>query len=300
MRGSRQIPQTLALVTLMGVATASAQPAPPELKYDPPANFYKGAARNPDQYTSNEVNASMQVYAFRQAPANVQQQFRQNLLRDWIDPQFREQNVASAPVFSNGMIPGAQAAVIAQFSESVVGLAAPRLRVLILAPGGAAAILDASANSAYSWGRIEPAIRATLASMRVVAAPLEKTPAINSDPGSQGKLIPGLYLGHKAQYKPNLTRGVGFGDWVNSMHFYLFSADGRVYRSFDFTTLPESDMSRFNYERAQSDDPENSGRYAVRGNQVIIQIGNTERETITAHTPQGGMMKINEVVYQRQ
>jgi hypothetical protein len=48
----------------------------PVLKYDPPANFMRLSAGNPDgsleDYSSTEVNASIQVYQFRPFTGNIQ------------------------------------------------------------------------------------------------------------------------------------------------------------------------------------------------------------------------------------
>lgn len=149
---------------------------------------------------------------------------------------------------------------------------------------------------------MEPVIRATLTSLRVVTSSNSQSPKVADGPGPAGKPIAGLYLGSKGQYKPNLNRSVGFGDWVASMHFYLFSVDGRVYRSFDFTMLPGGDQSGFNYDKAQKEDPDNSGSYAVQADQLVIHMGGQKPETIKAPLPQGGrmVMVIETLVYQRQ
>lgn len=281
------------------VSTSSPQELP-DLQYDPPHNFYKSAIRDPEQYSSNEVNASLQVYSFRAAAGDLQQQFQQTLLRDWIDPQYRETNVTGVSMFRTETIPGAQAVLTAQFTEAVGGIPKPHLRVLIIGTGGAAAIVDASANSSFSWQRVEPIIRATLASLRVVTLSTAQSPKAVDGPGPVGKQIAGLYLGSKGQYKPNLNRSVGYGDWVPSMHFYLFSADGRVYRSFDFTSLPGGDQSGFNYDKAQKEDPDNTGSYVVQGDQLVIHMKGQTPEVIKAPLPQGGRIVIETVIYQRQ
>jgi hypothetical protein len=263
----------------------------PDLNYEPPRNFYRGASHDPDQFSSNEVNASVQVYPFRKVPADVQRQFRQNLLRDWIDPQFREQNVA-APVLTNGSIPGAQEVVFAQFTEFLAGSPALRMRVLIVA-GGAAALMDVSANSAYSWQRIDPAIRAMIASTRVTAG--AKTPASEGkliNPGPAGRAMAGLYMA--ITYHPR-----AFNTSDLAAYYYLFSAEGRVYRKYDELTVPGGDPSRFDFDAAQRADAVNSGFYSVNGNQLRIQMGSQGREVI-ATTVEGGHFKIGGDVYDRQ
>jgi len=262
----------------------------PNLNYEPPRNFYRGASHDPDQFSSNEVNASIQVYPFRKAPADVQRQFRQNLLRDWIDPQFREQSVA-APVLTTGSIPGAQDVVFAQFTELVAGSPARRMRVLIVAAGGAAALIDVSANSAYSWQRIDPAIRAMLASTRVEAAPTT-APRITQGPGSAGHAVAGLYMALVIHPRAFTTSSL-------AAYYYLFSAEGRVYRHYDELSVPGGDPSRFDFDAAQRADAVNSGFYSVNGNQLRIQMGSQGREVI-ATTVEGGHFKIGRDVYDRQ
>ena len=158
------------LLTALGAAAASAQQPLPVLQYNPPANFYKGASTNPEEYSSTEVNASVQVYPFRPFTGNIQVAWQQTLLRDWIDSRYRETNVATQPVFSSDVIPGAQAVLIARFVENAGGLPREHSRLVIVA-GGAAAIVDLSANSAVSWQRAGPAMTTMLASIRGVIPP---------------------------------------------------------------------------------------------------------------------------------
>lgn len=45
------------IMALLGPAIASAQQTMPVLRYQPPANWYRSASTNPEQYSSNEANA---------------------------------------------------------------------------------------------------------------------------------------------------------------------------------------------------------------------------------------------------
>src|SRR5437660_4137267 len=94
----------------------------PVLKYDPPANFSRSAITPPEDYSSNEVNASIQIYPFQPFSGDLQQQFQQTLMRDWIDPRHRETNVAALPTFSVETMPGAQVVYSARFVETIAGL----------------------------------------------------------------------------------------------------------------------------------------------------------------------------------
>jgi hypothetical protein len=107
-------------------------------------------------------------------------------------------------------------------------------------------------------------------------------------------------MGTKPKYMPDLIRGVGYGNWVRSPHYYLFSADGRVYRAFDQLNVPGGDPSRFDFNAAQRADPVNSGRYVLTGNQIRIQMGGRPPETIVAPAPKDGRVTIETIVYVRQ
>jgi hypothetical protein len=270
---------------------AAAEPGVPVLKYDPPANFYRSAITPPDDFNSNEVNASVQVYPFRPFNGDVEKEFQQTLLRDWIDPRHREGSVAAQPVFGSDPMPGARTVRSARFVDNA---ARPHWRAVVIA-GNQAAIIDISAATNESWQRASAPIRAMLVSMRVetAAAP----PSVAEGPGPAGAAVAGLYMGFKAKYMPNLNRGVGYGDWKMSVHYYLFSADGRVYRAYDQI----ADASRFDFDAAQRADPGNSGRYTVKDGKLYLQIGPPEKpENITTTVPQGGRVNISEILYTRK
>jgi hypothetical protein len=64
------------------------------LRYDPPPNFYHSAITPPEDYSSTEFNAAVQVYPFRPFDGNIEQTFHKTLLHEWIDPRYQETNVA--------------------------------------------------------------------------------------------------------------------------------------------------------------------------------------------------------------
>ena len=68
----------------------------PRLTYTPPADLYHSALRPPEIYESSQVNASLQVYAFRPTPPNIGSLSHQTLLRDWIAPQYQELQLAGS------------------------------------------------------------------------------------------------------------------------------------------------------------------------------------------------------------
>jgi hypothetical protein len=289
--------QVMAALAALIVQHAAAQPAAPQLRYEPPPSFYRSAITPPEDYSANEFNAGLQVYPFRPVSGNVEQAFRQTLLREWIDPRYRETNLAAPPEIRQIMIAGAQMALSARFAENIAGIPRQRMRMLIVS-GNAAALVDASANNLATWQRALPALNAMAATLRVEAgAPPPKMTAV----GAEGRAIAGLYMGTKPKYIVNLNRPAGYGSHVMALHYYLFSADGRVYRAYDEIVVPAGGIGGFDFEAARRADPVNSGRYAVQGNQLHIQMGEgPQLETIAAAKPQEGRVTINTVLYVRQ
>lgn len=286
----------LPAMVLCTAATVRAQPLP-VLQYTPPVNFYKSAITNPEDFSSNEVNASVQVYPFRPFTGNIQQATTQTLLRDWIAPQYRETNVATRPDFSNEMIPGAQAANLARFVENIVGLPRPHVRLIVVA-AGAVAVVDASANSPASWQRAAPAVTAMMASVRVVAG--TSTPPVLAESSPANRAQAGVYMGNKQKYQVNLWGGVGSGTFSSARHYYLFSADGRVYRTFDVLKIPQNGPAGFDFATASREDPENSGRFTVQGSQLLMQFGGPSAETIRTALSPTGTFTASSVTYGRQ
>jgi hypothetical protein len=274
-------------------ATSARAQGLPTLQYNPPANFYRSASAPPEQYSSNTVNAHLVVYPFRPDPASLLQAYQQTMLRNWIDPQYQESNVAGPPGIATGTMPGADTTIVWSFVEDIAGLRRPHLRVAILSRG-AVAVVDLSANSDYSWQQAWPAMQATLASMRVVASPVVAVP--NASPATRA--FSGLFVGTKPRYVVNLNRAVGSGDWVTAMHYYLFSGDGRVYRGYDQPQAPGGDFRQFDFEAARRADPDNSGTCAVEGNQLIMQLGPQQLERITTTLARDRLV-INTVTYRR-
>ena len=109
--------------------------------------------------------------------------FRKTLLREWIDPRYQETNVGGQPEFRHTTVRVAQMVLSARFAENIAGIPRQHLRMLILA-GGAAAIVDASANNMSTWQRALPALNTFAAALRGEAQ--TAVPAIAEAPGPTG------------------------------------------------------------------------------------------------------------------
>jgi hypothetical protein len=274
-----------------------AQQTVPVLNYQPPPNTYRSAMSPPEDYSFNGFNASVQVYPFRAFTGNIEQAFETTLLRDWISPMHKEENVAGQPQFSrlNGL-PGAQAVITATFVENRVGIPRPHMRMLIVA-GNEAAIVDASAATAQSWQAAIPPLNAMAATLRVDAG--KAPPSVARGPGAAGNAVAGLYMGMKRKYMAGLY-GISGGHFETALHYYLFSADGHVYRHYDRLDVPAGDPSSFDFDTAARNDPVNSGRYTIDGGQLYIQMQGQTPESIRADLAHDGRVMIDSVVYTRQ
>jgi hypothetical protein len=284
------------VVLLYGLAGSAIAQQVPVLHYTPPSDAYRSAITPPDDFSFNGFNASLQVYAFRPFHGNLEQAFRQDLLAQSIDGRHREEN-ASEVRFSTLSVPGADSVVKASFIESRVGLPRPHNRVLIVA-GNQAAIVDASAGTMQSWILTVPALQAVINSLRVDSAPAP--PDVSKGPGAAGTSIAGLYMGNKVKYMASMINIVGHASYQNALHFYLFSADGRVYRAYDQLNVPGGDPYQFDFASAAQRDPVNSGRYSLVDGQLYIQMNGQQPEVITAPLPADGILTINSIHYKRR
>ena len=283
----------IALIALVASSPAQAQTAH-ILRYAPPADVFRAAIQPAEDYSFNGFNASVQVYPFRAFTGNIQQAFQRTLLRDWIAPMHKEENLAARPLFQRVAIPGADLAVSARFDENIVGLPRPHLRMLIVV-GNEAAIVDASAGTMQSWQRAVPALNQMAGTLRIEAA---RAPAPLT--AKAGASVAGLYQGMKAKYMATMVNVIGSGYYQTALHYYLFSADGRVYRAYDKLELPGGSIGRFDFDAAERTDPVNSGRYTIDGGKMIITLNRDNPEKIVADAPRDGVVNINTVAYKRQ
>ncbi len=234
------------------------------------------------------------MYPFRPFNGDIRQLFQTTLLRDWIDLMHKEENVAAPPTFQTMNIPGAQLVLMASFVENIVGLPKPHMRMVIVA-GGLAAIVDASAGTAQSWQMAIPRLNAMAATLHVEAG--RALPPLNP---AEARSVAGLYMGMKQKYMATMINVIGSGYYTNALHFYLFSADGRVYRAYDKLEVPGGDIGRFDFDTAARSDPGNAGRYTIDEGSIHIQMEGNQPETIVAPKPANGMLTINGVAYKRQ
>ena len=261
------------------------------LRYTPPANVFQSSLGPGESYSFNGMNAQVQVYPFRAFSGDIAQAFQRTLLRDWISPMSQEENVAGAPSFGRTQFPGADLVLTASFNENRVGLARPHMRMLIVA-GDEAAIVDASAGTAQSWQQAVPHLNQMAATMRVEA---ERAPPPLA--AQAGHAVAGLYMGIKPKYMATMVNVIGSGYWQNAPHYYLFSADGRVYRAYDQLETPGG---RFDFDAAERRDAMNSGRYTVDGSKLLITMNRQSPEKIVTDVPRGGVLVINSISYTKQ
>jgi hypothetical protein len=98
-----------------------------------------------------------------------------------------------------------------------------------------------------------------------------------------------------------MSNPFGIGVYTTrALLFYLFSADGRVYRHYDALDVPGGNIAHFDFDTAERNDRENSGRYTVDGGKLIIRMEGQQPETIVTDTPREGRLTINAVHYERQ
>ena len=275
------------IVALALAGAAHAQSS--TLRYTPPPNAFK-SAMGADDYQLNGTNASVQVYQFRPFSGNIRQQFQATLLRDWIGPMHQEENVAGKPTFQNVAVPGADYAIAATFNETRVGLARPHNRMLIV-KGSEAALVDASAGTVQGWQQAVPRLNQMAGTLKVEGAPVAAPLSIEA-----GNSVAGLYQGMKAKYVATMQNITGHASYQTALHFYVFSANGRVYRAYDQLNAPGG---RFDFDAAERRDPQNSGRYTVDKGKLVIKMKG-DNEPIVTSPPKDGVLTIYDVGYRKQ
>jgi len=285
----RKVLLAILVLQALAVTDAAAQSTVPVLRYTPPANATQIGTGRPDDYTFIGFNGALQVYPFRPFTGDIRAAFQMSLLRDWITPQYQEQNIGDTPQFMNIAVPGADLAMFVTFLET--GYVRVHRRVLIVA-GAYAAIIDASAGTQQSFAALLPYLAAVGNSLRVDAA---RAPAALTVEG--GRAVAGLYQGVEIKVTVN-TIGGGF---INkpALLFYLFSADGRVYRKYDSPPVAAANIASFDFGAAEQGDRSNSGRYTIDGGKLIIRMEDQLPDIVT-DPPKDGVLTINQVTYRRQ
>ena len=278
---------------ILAVTDIKAEQAP-VLRYTPPPNTFRQGLATPEDYTFNGFNASVQFYPFRPFTGNIVQTFEMTLLRDWISPLHQEVMVGGRPQFQQIKVPGAQIAIAATFNEIIVGPAKVHNRLLIVV-GNMAAIVDASAPP-QSWALAARALGQMATTLHVETLAVRISPPLTD---AAGRAVAGLYMAMKQKFTSGLY-GLSASHYTSALHYYLFSADGRVYRHYDQLPVPNGDIALFDFDSAARTDPDNSGHYNVDGGKLIIQMGGANPETIVAVVPQNGSVNISNVVYKKQ
>lgn len=279
-------------IALGGGERALAQAPIPELRFVDPPGFYRSAIYPPADFSSTEVNASLQVYPFRPVNGDVRQAFSRTLLRELVDARYQETNVAPGASIDAFRMPGADIVLRARFREVVAGQPHERMRMAVVV-GTAVAILDATSSSMASWQRIMPRLNAFSATLQVVSGTPE--PIVAAPPTSAGRAVAGLYLGFLNKYDAIRRQS------IYAAYYYLLSADGRVYRAYDELSVPGNDPARFDFAGAQRADPVNSGQYILRGESIVMRFGTPQQpETLVARLAPGNTLVIGNVRYERQ
>jgi len=288
------------LATLFAGHRALAQTVTlPDLKFTDPPGFYRSAIYPPADFTSNEVNASLQVYPFQSFPGDVRQAFRRTLLRELIDPRFQETSVAPGARLDSGSYPGADYVLRVRFEDIVVGPPGKERMRFVFVAGSSIAIIDAQAATMQGWQHVLPQFNAFMATVSIGAGTPQ--PDYGAPAGAAGKALAGLYQGFAKKYMTNLQLGPAYGTYQTALLFYLFSADGRVYRHYDALNVPGNDPSRFDFAAAQRADPDNSGQYVIKGDSVYVRMGNPQRaKTFVAQLPKANIIVIETVPYTRK
>ena len=289
-------PETQSAAAASSARTATPPSSPPPASMGPPTLEYTMSpdfpVRQGANFVARGVDGNIQVYDFRAYRGNFEEEFRRTLFRDWIEADLREEKLFGAPTIQTTTMPGAEKVCMARFRQDYWGTARERLRVAILA-SGTVALVDINIRDADAWQRYQPGISAFLDSLKIGAM---EPPA---PAGAKGAEVAGLWLANKSQFQPNILGGVGSGSFQMGTEFYLLSAGGRAYRGRKLPKAPGGDLQRFDYNAAQRDDPQNSGSYSVRGNQVIIRLGPPPGETVTANRMAPDVLSIYDIPFKR-
>ncbi len=278
-------------IALGGAERALAQATLPELKFVDPQGFYRSASYPPADFSSTEVNASLQIYPFRPVDGDVRQRFSRTLLRDLVDARYQEMAVAAGAIVDAVAMPGADIVLRARFREVVAGQLQERMRMAVVV-GTAVAIVDATASNMASWQRIVPRLNAFWATVEIERGTPE--PIFAAPSTSAGRDVAGIYMGLGNKYDAIRHQT------IYAAYYYLLSANGRVYRAYDELSVPGNDPARFDFAGAQRADPVNSGEYVLRDGSIVMRLGSPQRpETIVTRLA-GNKFVIGKIEYERQ
>jgi len=278
-------------------APADSSDTMPVLVYSDPPNFWRAGAggKSYAEYQGSDINFTLCIYPFREFRGDIRALFQQSMLRDWIDVMYREEGVAGQPRVVANTLVGADTVIDAHFNDART----QEHHRLVVVSGLWAAIVDMIAPTAFAYQKGFPSVLEMLKTMHVGQKPAP--PSLANGPGPAGARLAGLFQGFKGKFTVNLQLGVGYGSPKTALHFFLFSPDGRVYRCYDFPPGGSEAAARnFDFDSAERQDPQNSGRYAVRGNELYIKFGGPNVDEITTTLTDFNSLQLDSINYQRK
>jgi hypothetical protein len=284
------VKQFLYALTLTASA-ALAQPLP-VLQFEPPKGFTGSLGKDPSAHVSMNGDAIINVYPFRRLDGKFEDQFRRTRLRELLQPDSQEAQLAGQAEIQPIPVPGAQAALAAKFVENRFGQARHRLRLAIYS-GGAVAIVDYNAAGPEGYQRNWPALAGVLDSLRIGSAQTAAEPAPKA--GSTGG-VDGLYLASTRRFVMRIGGPPGSGDWQIATRFYLLSPDGRFHRGYDLPAAPGGNIRAFDYARAEREDAANTGSFSVKGGRVQLRARSGD---VVEGQVAGGELKVDNMTFKK-
>lgn len=124
-------------------------------------------------------------------------------------------------------------------------------------------------------------------------------PAVASTPKAELVPVAGLYLATTRQLRFNPLGGSGSADWEVRTEYYLLAADGQVFRGRDLPSVPGGDLRRFDFAAARREAPGNYGAYELRGDHLVLRLGDNPVETIEARRLGADQIEIRETKFTR-
>ena len=275
----------------IAAAGIAAQGSLPRLTIDPPQGFLRSPISGADveSYDSFAVNATLRIYPFRPVTGDAVQTFQRTLFLERTPLDVVAGGRISQPVFDRATMAGADAVLSARYGDTN-GRSHLRLAVVI-GGGTAVAIIHLRTETPSGMEQVLPSFRKVLGTMRIDGGPLR----LAKGTGADTRAVAGLYT------VPRLKLSPVAGASTMSTYFYLFSADGRVYRGYGLPKAPQGDITRFDYAAAAQEDPENAGTFEIRGNQLVLRMGWQYPYSITTAVPDAaGNVTIENSTLKRQ
>jgi hypothetical protein len=283
------------MLTAVPTVPASAQPAP-RLEYGTPDGFYRTAADAPVQFDAFDGDVRIFIFTFQPLRDDLAAHFGRNLLSDLLPAEYRETQLLVQPRFFAPPVAGADQVVAVQFQENFQGARRERLRIAIRS-SGTVAIVEVASGNAAAYERLRPSLEKFLLAMVVRATDSAvSTPRAGAAVVPGSPLMPGLYMGTVQRLRPNVLGPPGSTTTVIASTYYLFSGDGRVYRSTELPSAPRGIRS-FDYDAALRRDPGNSGTYTADAANLRIRLGGPNPEAIAAKLLGNGAIEIYGITF---